>query len=80
MSNLELSWMLRGLFEYFPILLMLIRWLIFMFLDTSFTQFNNDQKGQRVRDQSASVSRDHIRKNAPGRESTRHTPLSKARY
>lgn len=46
---------------------MLIRWLIFWFLDTTLGQFYNNSKGNRKRKERASYSQRYITENAPGK-------------
>ncbi|KAF4772450.1 hypothetical protein HAV15_002030 [Penicillium sp. str.  len=74
MRNYRFGKTLRACFSHIPLILMLIRWLIFWFLDTTLGQFYNNSKGNRKRKERASYSRRYITENAPERYRPLLTP------
>ncbi|PGH14620.1 hypothetical protein AJ79_02955 [Helicocarpus griseus UAMH5409] len=65
--NLRITRAWQACFQMIPFLLMLIRWVVFWFLETSLFQFYDDQTGKKMRHQSITRSRNYIKENAPER-------------
>lgn len=65
-GNYKFGKALRAIFARVPIVLLLLRWLVFWILDSALGQFYNDSQGQKARMERLAYSRTYIEDNAPG--------------
>lgn len=65
-GNYQFGKTYRAVFYYMPLVLMLLRWVVFWILDSSLGQFYNDSQGQKAREDRLAYSQKYIEDNAPG--------------
>ena len=65
-GNYQFGKTLRTLFSYVPIILLIMRWLVFWILDSALGQFYNDPDGRKAREERAAYSQKYVEDNAPG--------------
>ena len=76
MPNFRITRLWRVSFQYTPLLLVIVRWLVFWILETALNQFYNDKNGQRAREKAVCSSQNYVRKSAPGLLLCMHITLS----
>ncbi|KAL4915364.1 hypothetical protein BDW62DRAFT_188593 [Aspergillus aurantiobrunneus] len=64
-SNIQVSPEWRAIFRYFPILLFLIRLFLFLYMETTWLQFQNNRLGKIGRAASEKSSREYVQGTAP---------------
>lgn len=65
-SNAAISPFWQFIFRYVPGVLLVVRFLIFLYLETSTPQFNLTKTGAKMRRETAEISERYVKKNAPG--------------
>lgn len=65
-GNYQFGKTFRAIFSYVPVVLLILRWLVFWILDSALAQFYNDPQGQKAREERLAYSRTYIEDNAPG--------------
>lgn len=65
-GNYQFGKTLRAIFSHIPLVLLMLRWLVFWILDSALAQFYNDPQGQKAREERLAYSRTYIEDNAPG--------------
>lgn len=64
--NLDIPPLFHHLLSWAPIILVAVRWVIFLMLDSALAQFYEHGDGTRIRLQLAKMSSDYVRSIAPG--------------
>jgi hypothetical protein len=65
-TNIQFPTVVRLLFRYVPIVLTILRWLVFWFLESGLGQFYDTDKGLKARKEALKSSQDYVRNSAPG--------------
>ncbi|KAJ5151595.1 hypothetical protein N7492_009890 [Penicillium capsulatum] len=66
-GNYQFGKTFRAIFARVPIILLMLRWLVFWILDSALAQFYNDPQGQKARNERLAISQKYIEDNAPER-------------